>query len=193
MTLKPKLDSLLAKGGKVLICFHQPGADVGPANHLLPAPIQLTSRTATALERGEADAWNSSLSLAGLYFAENERDNQILKCGLDGEFVRRGTVALKASNTDWSLFNNVSEVAKCAAVVLYEHLAKPVGAALVTMQQGRGAMAVSTVEYAPADGAHANLWSSLLRNQGVRLGEAARAEAKRGEPEHNLLLNGPKN
>ena len=191
--LKPRVDALMARGGQVLICFHRPAADVGPVNRLLPAPIQLTPREATALDRGAEPSWSASFSLAELYFAENDQDRRILKCGLDGDFVRQGTVVFKASNTDWSLFNNVSEVAKCAAVVLYEHLAKPPGAALVTLKQGRGAISVSAIEYASDDRAYVKLWGGLLRTMGVQLGRAARVEDHGEKHEHNLLLNGPQN
>jgi beta-galactosidase len=169
--IKSRLDALLARGGQVLICYRQSNADVAPANRLLPAPVSLTTREATALDRGDEHPWNATFSLADLYFAENTQDKQILKCGLDGAFVRQGTVVFKASNTDWSQFNNVPENAKCAAVVLDEHLVKPSGAALVTTKQGAGTISVSTVDYTPEVAAYVMFWQALLHNMDVKLGE----------------------
>ena len=170
-TAKPGLELLLARGGQALVCFHRADASTDAINRLLPAPVTLTPREATALECGDENPLNASLALSDLYFAENKRDKHVLKAGIDGEFVKQGTVVFKASNTDWSQFNNVREDAKCGAVVLYEHLVKPAGAALVEMKQGSGSMAVSTIDYQPGDPAYAKLWQSLLGNMGVKLGE----------------------
>jgi beta-galactosidase len=194
--IKPQLDDLLARGGQVLICYRQPGADVTPVNHLLPFPISLTSRTATALDRGMDDSENLDFSLADLYFAENVADKEIIKCGLDGPFTSRGTVVFKASNTDWSLFNNVPEDAKCAAVELYEQLKKPAGAAWVSLKQGQGCISVSTIDYAPKNEAYVKLWRGLLRSMGVKLGAVSNgwlSPENNRKAEHDLLLNGPKN
>jgi hypothetical protein len=130
--------------------------------------------------------------LADLYFAEDRQDKQILKCGLDGDFVHQGTIVLKASNTDWSKFNNVPEDANCAGVVLYEHLVKPAGAALVVAKQGNGTISVSTVDYAPQDNLYINFWRDLLHNMGVKREKSMQLEENRVNGEHNLLLNGPK-
>ena len=61
-----------------------------------------------------------------------EGDRYILKQGLTGALTEKGNVILKASRTDWNLFNTSPEHWKCAQVVLYEALQKPEGAALVT-------------------------------------------------------------
>ncbi len=190
-TAKPGFDALLARGGQVLVCFHRPGAGVAPVNSLLTAPISLTPREATALDRGGEDPWNVTFSLADLYFAANQ-DKLVLKCGLDGEFVRGGKVVFKASNTDWSQFNRVTESAKCGAAVLYEHLIKPPGAALVRAKQGAGTVSVSTIEYATANPAYSNLWRSLLNRMGVKLGKATTVNGDPANRTGNLLLDGPK-
>jgi len=188
--IKPQIDGLLAHGGLVLVCFHQPNAKVAPINLLLLAPITLTSRTATALDRGIDCYENANFSPPDLYFAENTQDKKILKCGLDGNFVRRGTVVFKASNTDWSQFNDVPENAKCAAVVLYEHLVKPPGAALVTIKQGGGTISISTIDYVPNNSDYAKLWHSLLNNMGVKMDNEAMIKDQRGNHGHDLLLKG---
>jgi beta-galactosidase len=193
---KPRVDALLARGGLVLVCFHRPGAEVAPVNLLLPAPVSLTTRQATALNRGEDHPWNTSFSLANLYFAEINRDKQVVKCGLDGDFVRSGKVVFKASNTDWFQFNRVTESAKCGAAVLYEQLNKPSGAALVQAKQGLGTIAISTIEYAATDGAYTKLWSALLHNMGVKLGKRESGGPAPGaptKPAGDILLDGPKN
>ncbi|MES1227899.1 MAG: beta-galactosidase, partial [Armatimonadota bacterium] len=141
---KPRLEALLARGGQVLVCFRRAESSPAAVNRLLPAPVTLTPREATALERGDEHPLNVPFSLTNLYFAENRLDKHVLKCGLDGAFVKQGKVVLKVSNTDWSQFNNVREDAKCAAVVLYEHMVKPSGAALVEMKQGQGCIAVTS-------------------------------------------------
>jgi hypothetical protein len=55
--------------------------------------------------------------------------------------------------------------------VLYEHLVKPAGAALVERKQGKGSIVVSTIEYLPGDAAYATFWKRLLGNLGVKLAE----------------------
>jgi hypothetical protein len=127
------------------------------------------------LDRGDESPWNKNLSLADLYFAEDARDQRVLKCGLDGDFVRGGTVLLKASDTDWSLFNNVSETAKCSAVELYEQLLKPPGAALVSTRVGEGSIAISTIAYDSEEENYVKLWRQLFRNIGVNLNQADNA------------------
>ncbi len=165
-----RFDAVLARGGRVLICFRQPKADVGVANRLLPAPVVLTPRTATALQPGGPE-WSDAFSLAELYFAENHQDKRIIKCGLEGPFVRQNSVILRASNTDWSQFNNVPEVAKCAATVLYEALQKPAGAALVERAEGHGSITVSTIDYAVNDPDYVSFWRRLFSWMGVELSE----------------------
>jgi len=189
--IRPEFNALLARGGRVLICFRHPTADVAPVNRLLHVPVALSPREATAMERGVDHPWNAAFSLAELYFAEDKQDQFILKCGLDGEFVRQGTVVLKASNTDWSQFNNMPEDAKCAAAVLYEHLIKPAGAALVVMKQGEGAIVISAADYVPQGKAYLDYWRTLLQNMGVKTIASSGREERRLDGEHNLLLNGP--
>lgn len=190
---KPQIDALLARGGLVLICFRRANTDVTPVNRLLPTTILLTTREATALEQGVNHPWNATFSLADLYFAENSQDKEILKCGLDGDFVRQGVIVLKASNTDWSQFNNVPETAKCAAVLLYENLVKMPGAALVTTKQSNGYISVSTIDYTPSlnNSTYARFWRSLLSNMGVKIGNEVIPQDRHIKGEHDLLLNGP--
>jgi hypothetical protein len=149
--------------------LHDKNAAVGPLNNLLPAAVQLTDRSATALEAKERNAWVASFGAKDLYFSEDSEDRRILKCGLTGPFVERGKVVLAASNVDWSLFNESGEDAKCGAVVLYEHLIKPSGAALVEVAQGGGTFAVSSIDYDRESSAYVAFWRRLLTNMGVKM------------------------
>ncbi len=183
----------LAEHGTVWVMFRQGGEGSAAVNQLLPVPVSLTPRHATSLVPGTPHAWPARLSLTNLYFAEDATDKQILKCGLAGPFVQRGTILLQAANTDWSLFNNAPENAKCAAVVLSEHLNKPSGAALVAQPQAGGQVLVSSLDCIPTSPVHARFWHALFANLGVRLDTAATGQAT-GEDKpkaHDLLLNGP--
>ena len=76
---------------------------------------------------------------------------------------------MTASNTDWSLFNDVPEIAKCGAVELYERLVKPSGAALVVAPSGQGKIALCAIDYLPQSDSYVHFWRQLLSNIGVRL------------------------
>ena len=182
-----------ANKGTVLVMFREVG-DIPPAlTPLLPAPLTLTPRGATQLSLGPSHSWAAGLGQPDLYFAEDTTDKQILKCGLEGPLVKRGQVLLEAANTDWSLFLDAPENAKCAAVVLYEHLTKPAGAALVSLPDGAGTLVLSALDCVPHSPAHARFWRALFANMGVRLVPPGTQET-RVQPNakgHYLLLDGP--
>ncbi len=183
----------LSNEGIVLVMIRRPGDIPGPVSRLLPAAVTLTVRRATALAPAQPHPWTAGLGLTNLYFASHAAAPQILQCGLDGPLVARGQVLLQASPTDWSLFNNAPENAKCAAIVLYEALGKPPGAALVTLPSGRGTVAVSAMECDPRSPAQAWLWRFLFARMGVKLasgGAESGPNAGTKQP-HDLLLNGP--
>ena len=194
-TTKQIAAATLARQGTVLVMFRQAGAVPASVAQLLPAPLTLTltARRATALVPKQSHAWTTGLGLTNLYFAEETGDKQILQCGLAGPLVEQGRVLLEASATDWSLFIDAPENAKCAALVLHEQLIHPGGAALVALAQGGGTLAVSSLDYVPDSPARARLWHTLFTNLGVRLGPGATAP-KPGPPNppgHDLLLDGP--
>ncbi|MDQ2687094.1 MAG: hypothetical protein M3Y28_04430, partial [Armatimonadota bacterium] len=164
-----RAQAMTARGGTVLILVRAAQTPLGPLNALLPTPAILTDRTATQLSHKAPGPWADSFSVPALYFAEDAVDKDIQKCGIGGPFAAQGKVLLTASNTDWSLFNNVGEIAKCGAVVLYEHLEKPSGAALVAMPQGTGTVALSAIDYAPDSDAYVAFWRQLLSNVGIQL------------------------
>lgn len=191
--VKKTADTTLAHGGTVLVMFRKHG-NVDPLlNQLLPAPVTLTRRVATALVPRQSHAWTAGLGVADLYFAEDATDKQILKCGLDGPLVEQGRVLLEASNIDWSLFSDAPENAKCAAVVLYEQIKKPSGAALVTLSRGAGTFAVSALDCVAGSPVHARFWRSLFTNLGVHLVREAKpgSSVPPKQKSHDLLLDGP--
>ena len=199
--LKKTLATLLARGGTALVMLRQTNAPVDLINQLLPAPIALTPRQATAMSRSAPDPWTASFGLPDLYFAEEPRDRNssgetsartVLRCGLDGPFAQRGKILFEASNTDWSLFNDSPEAAKCGAVVMYERLKKPPGAALVAWRVGPGALVVSAIDYLPATEGYGRFWRRLFTAMGVKLaGPAGPGSGPAAAREHSLLLDGP--
>jgi len=174
----------LAAGATVLLFLDAaPSARVAP---LLPG-VGVTERTATMLVADSAHPWTAPLAAKDLYFAEEGADRFIQRHGLTGALVDGGHVLLRASDTDWSLFNEAPENAKCAALLLGEQLLKPPGAALVARAAGPGQMAVCSLD--PRDGGKAAtaFWRRLLANMGVVL--AASTAGTPAFDEHNALVN----
>ena len=167
---KRQMQAVTDAGGTALALFDGPAPD-----GLLPTAVTLTDRTATMLDPKAPSPWTAGLTAADLYFAEDSVDKLVLKRGLAGPLVDRGDVLLAASDTDWSLFNNQPEAAKCGAVVLYEHLRKPAGAALVRVPAGRGQLLLCAIDLNLASPARVTLWRRLLTNGGVTLAEPPNA------------------
>jgi beta-galactosidase len=191
-TTRQAMTATLAGGGTVWFQFPTTNAQVALVNQLLPAAVTLTTRRATALTVRQPHPWVAGRSLADLYFAEDPVDKEIIKCGLAGPLVQSGQVLLEAANVDWSLFVTAPENAKCAAVVLYEKLEKPPGAALVLVPRDQGRILVSTLEINPAVVSQVRLWRSLLAQWGVPLGEVGKVQpGGTGTKAHDLLLDGP--
>lgn len=191
--VRARLDSVLATGGIVLLMVCDAKAPIELVNALMPAPLSLTDRKATQLQPNGAEAWVGGLSQKDLYFANLEGQRYVLKCGLAGPLVEKGTVVLEAGKTDWSLFNNNPEKTKAAAVVLYEQLQKPSGVALVRVSQGGGTLAVSSLDYRITAPVSQAMWRRLFGNMGIKLLEA-KGNGKKGAGKgrkHDLLLNGP--
>jgi hypothetical protein len=193
---KADITAVLDRGGVVLVALSQERAGGDAVNQLLPAPVQLTKRQATALEVVGRFAksphaehpWGAGFSLPDLYFAEDTTDRFILKCGLVGPFVEKGRVLLEASSSDWSLFNNRPETAKCAAEVLYEQLAKPSGAALVELDSGKGKVVVCSLDWRVASRNADTFWRKLFTNMGIKLG-SSRDAALAAFDEKGVFLN----
>ncbi|MCX5684640.1 MAG: hypothetical protein NT049_13265, partial [Planctomycetota bacterium] len=168
---KLALDAARTGGSTVLVML---GGGAAPAD-LLPAAVRLTDHPATALVPDAAHPWTAPFSLPDLYFAEDGNDRFIMRRGLDGPLLEGARVLLRASNTDWSLFNNAPEHSKCAALVLYEHLQKPSGAALVERAHGSGKLVLCSLDYRVGSRAADTFWRRLLAGMGLKLGRPADA------------------
>jgi hypothetical protein len=149
--VRTRVSTTLAAGGMVLVMAGDATCDAVAISEWLPAPVTFTTRTATALERGDADhPWAATFGLAELYFAEEEPPDArvVMRRGIAGPFTNGASVVLTASRTDWSLFNRRPEEEKVGAVACYERLVKPSGAALVARKVGNGTVAVCTLDTA---------------------------------------------
>jgi beta-galactosidase len=167
------IDGLESFSGNVLVMLGAGKVGAAQLKTLFPEAVQLTDRAATALVPDDPDGIAAGLRLPDLYFAEEGNDRFIMKHGLAGPLVAKGRSVLSASNTDWSLFNNAPENAKCAAVVLYEHLEKPAGTAMVDVPVGKGHLILCSLDYQNPVRAAGKMWRALFANMGVALGEGS--------------------
>ncbi|MGI8969522.1 MAG: hypothetical protein ACR2HB_02235, partial [Dehalococcoidia bacterium] len=166
---KTALERLRDHGGVMLWMLGAGKARPETLDTLLPAPVRLTQHPATAFTPNPNHPWVRALTAADLYFAEDGANRFLQRYGLAGKLVDQGQVVLRASETDWSLFNNAPERVKCGAVVLYEQLAKPSGAALVEIPYGKGKIVLCTLDYRVRSRAADALWRKLLTNMGLKL------------------------
>lgn len=140
------------------------------APDLQPLEVSLTGRSASALVPCKEHPWTAPFTLADLYFAEDGPDRYLQRQGMAGPAVERGRVLLRASDTDWSLFLEAPEYAKCAAVVLQERLLKPPGAALVEVAHGEGRLLLCSLDWRVSSAGAAAFWRRLLTHAGLVLG-----------------------
>ena len=168
-TAKRLADAVLHRGGLVWVMVCDKGAGLSHLGALLPSGVQLTDRHATMLLRGDPNPLIDGFNLSDLYFAGETGDNQIQKAGLDGPLVQEGHVLLTAANTDWTLFERQPEVSKCGAMLIYEHLKKPSGAALVEVREAGGKLWVSTLDTTPNAPSFEKFWTQLWQNLGVKI------------------------
>jgi beta-galactosidase len=186
----PVANRIKKNGGLILVMLL--GEQTNPVlNNFLPARIRVTDRRATALEGNPQSVWGKFFHLSNLYFAEQEGDRYILKHGLSGELVEKGTVVFQASRTDWSLFNNVAENRKCAQVVLYEQMKKADGAALITCRLDNATLAVSALDYRLDTKETQVFWKNLFAAMKINTSESIEKSKETKQKQHNLLLDGP--
>ena len=158
----------------------------------LPDEVRLTERKATALEMNRSTYWGNYFELPDLYFGEMEGDRYILKQGLAGALVEKGNVILKASRTDWNLFNTSPEHWKCAQVVLYEALQKPEGAALITYPlQDKTDLVLSVIDYRLQTKETTAFWNSMFHVMGIATDGGGFKSHGVKEKKHDLLMDGP--
>jgi beta-galactosidase len=191
--VQKSLEYIQKNGGIVWLMLS--GGEPSPAaNALLPSPLKTTSRKATAMSSNRDNEWGRFFDLPSLYFGEiRGNDRNIMKQGLSGELVQQGTVVFTASQTDWSLFNNHPENRKCAQVVLYEHLQKPEGAALITLPYGKGLWLVSSIDYKINAPETTGFWRDLCSAMQIAWKEEAPSSGDDTKKTHDLLLDGPVN
>lgn len=163
---KSKLEDLKALGGTTFVFLGESGEG-------LPPGMSATSHVATMLVKDATHPWTAGFTQKDLYFAEDGADRNILRHGIGGTFPEGTKVLLKAGEVDWSLFNDAPEFSKCAAVVLYERLQKPNGAALVEMPWGKGRLVISSIDWRVASTNADDMWRRLLGNMGIRLAASA--------------------
>lgn len=189
MIAKP-LSVLSNTGGMVIVMFTD--KDIAPEiASTIVGKIKLTDRQVTALEHDKKNMWSKYFDLPSLYFAEMDGDRNIIKKGIEGDIVNNGEVILTASRTDWSLFNQNPENKKCAQVVLYEHLEKPSGAALVSSQKGNATLVVSTLDYRIETKETSEFWKTLYSAMGIANSDSDNATDKDKKKNHDLLMDGP--
>jgi beta-galactosidase len=180
-----------AKGGLIWVMISD-GKISSALNGLLPAKLELTDRQATSLKSYPDSEIGKYFHLPDLYFSEMNGDRKILKQGLTGEVIRQGTVVLEATNIDWSLFNQVGENRKCAQVVLYEHLQKPSGAALVKIPLKRSQLWISSLDYKISGKESLTFWKGLCQTLQIALnGDNEQNINAKKTKNHDLLLDGP--
>jgi len=191
--LKPLQKSFarIQKNGGIIWFMLSSEKPSSAASTLLPFPLELTSRKATAMENNPTNEWGRFFDLPSLYFAEIKGDRKIMKQGLSGELVQQSTVVLTASRTDWSLFNDQPENRKCAQVVLYEQLQKPEGAALVTLPYGKGTLVVSTIDYTIDTLETLGFWRDLCSAMQITWEAKPVESSDETNKTHDLLMDGP--
>jgi hypothetical protein len=142
------------------------------------------------LYSNESHPFVDNLSLADMYTAENKEQKYIIYGGIEGLPVS-AKILLKASATDWSLFNNRPENAKCGAVFMREAIEKhntKSKAAFALIECGEEIVALTTIRKE-----HISLIRKLLSNMGFELDDMSEIKQSDIIEEHNLLLNGPVN
>jgi len=169
VTARKLIDATTARGGLAWVMVREKGASLDALGPVFPGKVSVTDRTATSLVRSASSPFVDAFQPGDLYFFTKEGDVRIQKAGLGGPLVEKGRTLLSASNTDWSLFESQPEAAKCAAMLIYEHLKKPAGAALVEVPKNNGLLWISTLDVAPTTAPFAAFWTQLWKNLGVDL------------------------
>jgi hypothetical protein len=178
---RAEIDEVLAKGGTVMV-WGVSEDKLKHLNALLPAPLELTTRTTSSLLPDVKDVITTGITPADLYFSEL-RPPEIITQGLAGPLTEQSEILLKASNTDWLKWNKQPEYAKTAMVVRSELEAKPSGAALILKKVGNGRLLVTTLPVASRLVKEQKAINKILTNLGINLNSGVDG----GKP---LLKNG---
>jgi len=162
-----------ARGGLVWVMTRNQGAALPVLGGLLPEPVSMTMRKATSLVHAESSPLVDGFALSDLYFVVKQGGSDIARACLGGPLVDSGRVLLTASNSNWSLFEQQPEAAKCASMLIYERLQKPSGAALVEAKCASGKLWVSSLDAALTTTPATAFWKQLWKNLGVELAKPA--------------------
>jgi len=184
-----EIDRVLEKKG--IVCVW--GADsktLDALNSLLPAPIELTARSASSLTAVTASPFTAGLTAAKLYYSELSPP-EITTHGLAGPLVDRSDVLLKACDTDWLKWNKQGENGKTAMILRSEREAKPPGAGLIARKTGGGTLLVTTLPAAPRLAMKEKTVRTILSNLGIELAagqDAGKALLKTGDIVRSLMM-----
>lgn len=184
--------SALSTGGTVLIMLNDKKVDLNMLNIILPRPVILTDHQISSFIHGAENTQTTPFSLKELYMVEQDQESHMMECGLDGSFVMDSTILLKACEIDWSLFH-APENRKCGALVLYEKLQKPSGAALVEWTNGQGKILLCSIGTSIKSERATHFWKKLFGCLGVNMSGAVHPVVPKREDKkpHDLLRDGP--
>lgn len=170
---KAIIEQVTNNGGTVVV-WGIAADQLGQLNQLLPAPLEVTTRTASSLVKEVADPLTAGIGLADLYFSEM-RPPEIITQGLSGLLVKQSSVLLKATETDWLKWNKQPEYAKTGMVWRSEAEAKSSGITMITKSMGKGRLIVTTLPAAPRLAKGEKTVRMVLANLGAPLGTGSDA------------------
>ncbi|MFH7018663.1 glycoside hydrolase family 2 protein [Flavobacterium sp. FlaQc-47] len=172
-SLKETISKVLQKGGKVVV-WGVGSQKLTELNKLLPAPIELTNRSASSLLPATDHEVISGLSAADMYFSELIPAD-IVKNGLSGALVKESQVLLKMNDTDWLKWNKQPEYAKTAMILRSELESKPEGAVMICKNIDKGQLIVTTLPGSPRLAKGEKMVREILSNMGIPLETSANA------------------
>jgi hypothetical protein len=161
------IEKVLHNGGTVFVW----GADttsLSALNRLLPAPLNVTTRSGSSLLAVVKDSLTTGISNADLYFSEL-KPAEIVTRGLSGTLVEQSSVLFTVNHTDWLKWNKQAEYAKTAMIVRSERETQPSGVVLIKKHEGNGTLIVTTLPSAPKLAKGEKLIRQILTNAGVPL------------------------
>ncbi len=138
---------------------------------LAPAAAALTDFSTTALLPDRRTRIGYAFSPAALYFAEASAGQLILRHGLAGPLVERGTTILRGNKTDWPSWRSRAESTRNQILARSENEARPSGAALVEFTEGPRRWLVSSLPPSAPTPQHREMFRTLFRQLGVQLTE----------------------
>jgi beta-galactosidase len=162
--------SLAGHKGAVLLWVSDRGAE-NTLKRLAPEEVSLTDFATTALLPDRKTHLGHAFSPSSLYFSEASSGRTILRYGLAGPLVERGTVILRGNKTDWPSWRSQTESTRNQILARSENEHRPSGAALVELQVGPTRWLVSSMETAAPTPQHREIFRTLFRQLGVQLAD----------------------